>query len=85
MVDVFKQARDGICRAAVGLGHVPQDIGGGQAVALHGEAEAHPGRVKSRRDACASGRKGVVSFYMVGLQAGDRLAASRFWTSVGVW
>jgi hypothetical protein len=45
VVDVFEQAGDSVCLRAVGLGHVPEDVGGGNVVPLDGEAEAHGGRV----------------------------------------
>ena len=48
VVDVFEQARDGVCLRAVRLGHVPEHVGGGQAVPLYCQSKPHLGRVESR-------------------------------------
>ena len=40
-VDILKQPRDGVCRCAVRLRDAPQDVGGGQAVALDRKTQPH--------------------------------------------
>lgn len=48
VVDVLEKACDGVSLEAIRFGYIPQNIGSGQAIALHCQSEAHVGRVESR-------------------------------------
>lgn len=48
VVDVFEQARDGVCLCAVRVRYIPEYICGRKTIPLYRQSEAHLGRVMSR-------------------------------------
>src|SRR5690242_20215477 len=54
-VDILQQPRDRVCRRAVRVGNGPEDVRGGEAVALDRQAQTHRcGALRERRSATAN-------------------------------